>query len=94
MNSKRSLTILLTLVLALALLPIQPVHAATFAVTNTNDSGAGSLALGDIEYGVYISEGALDNTVGPNNVIAYNDRVGVRGSPIRSPPSSQSFCLW
>jgi len=37
----------------------------------------GTQPLGNTYHGIYIHDGAHDNTVGPNNIIAYNGHLGV-----------------
>lgn len=41
----------------------------------------GSQPLGNTYYGINISDGAHDNTIGPNNIIAYNGLTGVAVGP-------------
>ncbi len=59
MNSRRLLTIIVILSLGLALLPAPGARAATFTVTNRNDSGAGSLRQAILD---------ANATVGPDRI--------------------------
>jgi hypothetical protein len=50
-------------------------NVVTGNLIGTDPTGTGN--LGNSASGVSITEGALDNTVGPNNIIAYNGRAGI-----------------